>query len=143
MHPIAQMRKAELLHLLAAGVDSGRPIAGSLSTLARYHFDSRVRQRLLFARNEIEQGVESWQGLKEADFLTQHQAVAVGTAPTNEIRAWILRRLASSMQADSRQRTSLGLALMQPVVVLAFGGIVLFVFVSFFSVLVALITSLA
>ncbi len=143
MRPVAQMRKAELLRLLSVGVESGRPLAGSLSTLARYHFDSRVRQRLLFARNEIEQGVESWQGLKEAEFLTQHQAAAVGTAPTNEIRAWILRRLASSMQVESRQRTSIGLALMQPVAVLAFGGIVLFVFVSFFSVLIALITSLA
>ena len=143
MHPVAQMRKAELLKLLAIGVDSGRPLAGALSTLARYHFDSRVRQRLLFARNEIEQGVESWQGLTKADLLTPQQSVAIATAPSNEIRAWTLRRFASGMQVAAQQRSSVGFALMQPVVVLAFGAIVMFIFVSFFSVLLQMITSLS
>ena len=143
MQPIAQMRRAELLKLLAIGVDSGRPLAGSLSTLARYHFDSRVRQRLLFARNEIEQGVETWQGLTEAELLTSQQSVAVSTAPTNEIRAWILRRLAAGMQVAAQQRTSIGFALLQPVVILAFGAVVMFIFVSFFSVLIQMITSLS
>jgi type II secretory pathway component PulF len=143
IRPVAQMRKAALLKLLAIGVDSGRPLAGALSTLARYHFDSRVRQRLLFARNEIEQGVESWQGLTEAGFLTPQQTVAVASAPTNEIRAWTLRRLASGMQVAAQQRRSVGFALMQPLVVLLFGAIVMFIFVSFFSVLLVMISSLS
>ncbi len=143
MQPIAQMRRAELLKLLALGVDSGRPISGALSTLARYHFDSRVRQRLLYARNEIEQGVEAWQGLIKADLLTEQQSLAVANAPSNEIRAWILRRLASGMHIAAQQRTSIGFALLQPVVVLTFGAIVMFVFVSFFSVLILMITSLS
>ena len=143
VQPVVQLRKAELLKLLAVGVDSGRPIAGCLSTLARYHFDIKVRQRLLFARNEIEQGVEAWQGLTEADLLTAPQAVAVATAPSNEIRGWILRRLAAGMQVDAQQRTSIGFALLQPVVVLVFGAIVMFIFVSFFSVLLALIFALS
>ncbi len=143
MLPIAQMRRAELLKLLAIGIDSGRPLAGSLSTLARYHFDTRVRQRLLFARNEIEQGVESWQGLTEAELLTPQQSVAVATAPTNEVRAWILRQLAAGMQVSARQKTSIRFALLQPVVVLAFGAVVMFIFVSFFSVLILMISSLA
>jgi general secretion pathway protein F len=143
MQPLAQMRKAELLRLLAVGVDSGRPIAGSLSTLARYHFDYRVRQRLLFARNEIEQGIETWQGLTEADLLTSQQAEAVATAPSNEIRAWILRRLAAGIQVSAQHRTSIGFALLEPLVILLFGVIVMFIFISFFSVIVQLITSLA
>jgi type II secretory pathway component PulF len=143
VQPMAQLRKSELLKLLAIGVDSGRPLAGSLSTLARYHFDPRVRQRLLFARNEIEQGVESWQGLTEAELLTQQQSVAVATAPTNEIRAWILQQLATGMQKAAQRKTSIGFALLQPVVVLAFGAVVMFIFISFFSVLVLMISSLS
>ena len=143
MPPIALLRRAELLKLLAIGVDAGRPLAASLSTLARYHFDSRVRQRLLFARNEIEQGVDSWQGLTFAGFLTPQQSYALTMAPNNEIRVWTLRRLASGMQVAAQQRTYLGFALMQPAVVLVFASIVLFIFVSFFSVLLAMITSLA
>lgn len=143
VQPIAQMRRAELLKLLAVGVDSGRPIAGSLSTLARYHFDYRVRQRLLFARNEIEQGVEVWQGLTQAELLTAKQAVAVTSAPSTEIRAWTLRQLAAGMQVAAQQRTSLGFALIQPLIVIVFGAIVMFIFVSFFSVLIALISSLS
>lgn len=143
MRPIAQMRRAELLKLLAIGVDSGRPLAGSLSTLARYHFDTRVRQRLLFARNEIEQGLEAWQGLTEADLLTSRQSAAVAGAPSKEIRAWILRQLAEGMQVTAHQRTSVGFAILQPAITLVFGAIVLFIFVSCFSVLVQMISSLA
>ncbi len=143
VRPLAQMRTAELLKLLAIGVDLGRPLPGSLSTLARYHFDSRVRQRLLFARNEIEQGVDSWQGLTKAGLLTPPQSYALATAPNNEIRAWTLRRLAGGMQLAAQQRSFVAFSLLQPLMVLVFASIVLFIFVSFFSVLLTLITSLA
>jgi type II secretory pathway component PulF len=141
--PVEKARTGALLKLLAMTVDSGRPIAGSLSTLARYHFDSRTRLRLLFARNEIEQGVDSWQGLAKAGFLTGEQAEAISNAPTAEIRGWTIRRLASSLQNSAQLRSSIAFTLLQPVIVLLFGAIVLFIFASFFSVLIKMITSLA
>ena len=141
--PLAQQRTAELLRLLALGIESGRPVNGALSTLARYHFDGRVRQRLLYARNEIEQGVEAWQCLADAHLISPQQSLAISTAPSNEIRAWTLRRLAATSKEIAERRTTIGLALLQPLVLLVFGAIVFFVFVSFFSVLIAMILSLA
>ncbi len=143
VRPLAQHRTAELLKLLAIGIESGRPINGALSTLARYHFDGRFRQRLLFARNEIEQGVDSWQCLTDANLLTPQQSIALATAPSNEIRAWTLRSLATRKQDLAERRTALGVTLLHPLVILAFGAIVFFIFVSFFSVLITMITSLS
>ena len=143
MQPLALKRTAELLKLLALSVEAGRPMTGALSTLARYHFDGRVRQRLLFARNEIEQGVDSWNCLAEANILTPQQAYALASAPSNQIRAWTLRQFASTKVNSAERRLNIGLALAQPIVVLLFAAIVLFIFISFFSVLLTMITSLS
>ncbi len=143
MQPLALKRTAELLKLLALSVDAGRPMTGALSTLARYHFDGRVRQRLLFARNEIEQGVESWNCLADANILTPQQAHSLASAPSNQIRAWTLRKLATAKLNTAQRRLSIGLAIAQPIVVLIFAAIVLFIFISFFSVLTLMITSLS
>lgn len=143
MLPLAQKRTAELLKLIALSIESGRPLNGALSTLARYHFDGRIRQRLLFARNEIEQGVESWQCLADANLLSPQQSHALATAPSNEIRAWTLRRLAATKRETAERRTTLGLTLLEPLIVLIFGAIVFFIFVSFFLVLIKMISSLS
>lgn len=143
IQPHALRRTAELLKLLALSVEAGRPLTGALSTLARYHFDGRTRQRLLFARNEIEQGVDSWNCLAEANILTLQQANALASAPSNQIRAWILRQFACAKVNTAERRLNIGLAIAQPLAVLFFAAIVLFIFISFFSVLLLMISCLA
>ena len=75
--PVAQQQIVELYRLLAVAVEAGRPITGALSTLARYHFNPRLRHRLLFARNEVEQGTDVWQGLAASRLLNSAEADAL------------------------------------------------------------------
>ncbi len=140
---VAQLRRSELLKMISQAIEAGRPIPGAISTLARYHFDKVVRMRLLFARNEVEQGTETWESLREANLLSSEASSAFRDASTSELQSWTLRRLARQQEAAVRQRRSLLYMLIEPAIVLIFGAITLWVTVAFFSVLVSMISALA
>lgn len=140
---VAQLRRSELWKMLAQSIEAGRPIPGSISTLARYHFDKAVRMKLLFARNEVEQGTETWDSLREANLLSSEASSAFRNASTPKLQSWTLRRLARQQETEVRQRRALLTMLIEPAIVLVFGAITLWVTVAFFSVLVSMISALA
>jgi type II secretory pathway component PulF len=143
IRPIAQLRTAQLLRNLSLTVASGRPIPGALSTLARYHFDSHVRSKLLFARNEVEQGADPWSSLSVAKLISPDEASAIGSPLSSVSRSWLLTRLAHWKEEQFRHRSLLFLTLLHPALVLLFGAFVLWVSVAFFGLLVQLISSLS
>lgn len=135
-------RSSFLLHLLSISSAAGRPMSGTLSTIAKYHYDKNIRQRLLLARNEIEQGVDEWQSLSDAELITTAEARALVASPDNQSRAWLLERLALAKTERACQSSSTMLAFAHPVAILLLGCIVLFIFIAFFSVNLVLIYSL-
>ena len=135
-------RSSFMLRLLSISTNAGRPLSGTLSTLAKYHYDKKVRQRLLFARNEVEQGVNDWQSLSDAELITTAEAKALVASPDNQSRAWLLERLALAKTDRACQSSSTMLAFAHPVAILIFGCIVLFIFIAFFSMNLELINSL-
>jgi type II secretory pathway component PulF len=143
IHSVAQTRSSQLLRLLATSVEAGRPVPTAISTLARYHFDPNVRQKLLFARNEMEQGNDAWLSLVDAGLLTPQEATAIAQAPSNPSRAWAMRELAdwSLHQTSSRQ---LGFTRwLQPLLTLLFAAVVLLVAGAMMGFLSQMVHSLA
>jgi general secretion pathway protein F len=108
-----------------------------------YHFDRNFRQKLLYARNEVEQGVDVWQSLSDAKLLSVPESYAVASAPSNRVRAWILRRLASVKQSAVRRRIATLFAFLEPIVVLCFGALVLWICFAFISFIARLTSLLA
>jgi general secretion pathway protein F len=137
-----QSRSAELLRMLAISADAGRPLAGSLSVLARYHFDREVRSRLLFARNEVEQGAEPWECLERARFLNSAEADAIRSASDLRLQAWTLNQIAIAKSRTLAQRGRLA-ALAMPAVTILASAVVLWVAIAFIQHLAKLIQSLA
>lgn len=121
---INQGRSAELLRLLALSTESGRPLAGALSTLARYHFDPGVRARLLLARNEVEQGAGVWQSLRDARIISAAQSVALATATSEESRIWLLRSFSDQQQEQAQASAQAAARRLQTAVILAIAGLV-------------------
>ncbi|MFK7737792.1 MAG: type II secretion system F family protein [Pirellulaceae bacterium] len=138
-----QLRSAQLMRLIAMALERGRPLPGSLSTLAKYHFDRVIRGRLLFARNEVEHGASIWNSLASAQLLEQREASALDEASTNEFRSWLLRALADQKQSRIRFRYLLLSKTVYPAIILLFGCIVAWIAVGFFSVITQIITSLS
>jgi type II secretory pathway component PulF len=140
---IAQARSAEILRLLSFAVEAGRPLPAAISTLARYHYDKTVRQRLLFARNEMEQGAEVWTSLADAELLTPDEANALAGATSSQSRVWTMRRLAGSKHASVVRRSDTLVAFVQPTVTVLFAVIVLLIASGMIGFLARMIHSFA
>lgn len=136
---VARVRSVEFLRLLASAIDAGRPLPGALSTLARYHFDRGLREKLLYARNEVEQGQDVWVSLADAKLLTKKESAALSSAPTSEVRSWTLRQLATWKMATLQRQVLWALEILHPAIVLAYAAIVLWSCLAIFGFLTHLI----
>lgn len=125
--PIAQLRSANLLSLLAIAQQAGRPLPATLSTLARYHYDSLVRHKLLFARNEVEQGADLWEGLTKARLLSTDESRALGHSTVAGSTAWTLGHLASWKRSRVARRLEIYLDFLLPTMILLMAAAVLLV----------------
>lgn len=124
---VAKLRGADVLSLLAIAQRAGRPLQGSLSTLARYHFDHRVRQQLLFVRNEVEQGADVWQSMAEVRMLSADEARSLVKSVDTPSRTWTLERLAELRRDQVAQRVETVVDLIHPALTLILaGGVLLF-----------------
>jgi len=140
--PIATLRAAKLLRMLSQSNSAGRPLTGSLSTLARYHYDTTVRGKLLFARNEVEQGVEPWSSLSSSGILTTNETKALKESSTSRIRSWMMLKFANAKEERVLQRAEILVSLIHPLLTLLFGFFVLWLGAICFGGLSQLITSL-
>jgi type II secretory pathway component PulF len=131
---------AELLALLSHAAEQGRPISGSLSTLARYHYDRLTRQQLLFIRNEVEQGADVWACFCDAKFITDDEASAIRQCPDSRSQGWLLRQLSESRDAIITARYRMLTALAHPLVTIVFAlliGVICFAQFQFLTDLIS------
>jgi len=125
LKPVAQLRSANLLNLLAIAQQAGRPLPGALSTLARYHYDSLIRHKLLFVRNEIEQGADLWSSLAKARLLSPAESRALESASTANSSVWTLQHLAAWKRHRVTQRFEIYVDFLLPLVILSMAAVVL------------------
>lgn len=140
--PMREWRAAEVLQRLGWVTASGRPLPSALSTLARYHFDPAIRHKLLFARNEVEQGVDLWQSLTTVKLLTPKEAHVMDVATRVGNRSWALKQLARAKQLRVNRMLEQASNLLLPALVIGMGALVLWQALSVFSVLTVIIDSL-
>lgn len=140
--PARELRFASVLQNLSVAAKTGRPIAGALSTLARYHFDPMLRNQLLFIRNELDHGASVWQSMGNVGLLTDPEVRALESSERVGDRAWVLQQLAQLKRRRTRWRLARWAELVLPAVVLLLGAFVLLQALSIFQGLVGLVYSL-
>lgn len=140
--PLRELRSAEILQKLSLATHAGRPVAGALSTLARYHFDPTVRRKLLYVRNEVEQGTEVWQSMAAVDLLTAPEQRVLETADRVGNRTWALRQLAATKKRRTSRHLQRVADLLLPALVLVMGAFVLFQALTVFVPLTEMIWAL-
>jgi type II secretory pathway component PulF len=140
--PLRERGSADVLQKLAISSTAGRPIAGALSTLARYHFDPALRHKLLFVRNELEQGAELWSSMAAVDLLSAPEQRLLETADHVGNRPWVLTQLANLKLRCNARRVERLSQLLMPSFVLVMGGIVLFQCLAVFVPLIEIVYSL-
>jgi type II secretory pathway component PulF len=141
--PFRNLRSAEVLEKLSLAAAAGRPLTGAVSTLARYHFDPSTRQKLLFVRNEVEQGADLWGSLRHSGLLTPPEEKLLITADRVGNRPWMLRLLAAWKKRRTLRKLDRLSELLLPVLVIALGAFVLLQALSVLAPLVQLINNLS
>jgi type II secretory pathway component PulF len=139
---LRELHAADVLRKLQVATAAGRPIPGALSTLARYHFAPSVRHKLLYVRNEVEQGADVWQSMSDVDLLTPAETRLLKTADRVGNRSWILAQLAAVKQGRTIRRWAVIAQMVLPILVLFLGMVVLFQALTIFAPLVKLIEGL-
>ncbi len=132
-----------ILRILAVVVGAGRPIAGALSTMARHHYSSSVRNRLLFVRNEVERGGEVWEEFAEVGLLKTSEARILEAAQRAGNLPWALDELATSIERDIDYRVMLVLEILRPVFLLVMAVVVGIFVIGMFLPLLKLINDLS
>ena len=140
--PLRELYTADVLEKLGVAIQAGRPLAGAVSTLARYHFDPTLRHQLLFIRNEMEQGSDVWQSMATIGLLNSPEVRVLETAGRVGNRPWALKQIALVKKRRTMQRFARWAELVLPAVVLLLGGFVLFQALGVFGPLVNIIHSL-
>jgi type II secretory pathway component PulF len=142
LSPLRVLRSADVLDKLSIAANAGRPMTGAISTLARYHFDPAMRRKLLFVRNEIEQGADVWQSLVGAGLLTSPEESLLSTSDRIGNRSWILRQVAATKRRRAWRKLERASELLLPVFVIAIGGLVLYQALAVLMPLISLINNL-
>lgn len=135
-------RIGSLFQRLSDSASAGRPLAGAISTLARYHYDPALRHKLLVARNELELGSELWPALRDAGLMFPSETDALIAADQTGTRPWTLRTLGEARRERFHRRLRAQAGLLMPLTVLAFGAFVLIQAVGMFDTLMTLINCL-
>lgn len=141
--PLRRRRLAGVLGQLGQTVAAGRPVVGALATLARYHYDPAVRQKLLVARNDLDLGAELWPTLRTRGLVTAAEADALAAADPLGLHGWTLGALAEASRRRANERLTLLSSLVVPLLVLLFAGVVLFLALGMISFMDGLMRGLA
>lgn len=117
VRPWVDMRSADVLQNLSLVSKAGRPLPGAIGTLARYHYDPVVRNKLLFVRNEMELGGDIWDAFQQVALINRSEARALHSAEKVGNDGWIIQQLANSRRARVRSRLCTAAELVRPVLV--------------------------
>lgn len=108
LHPIARflvdVDTPDLLRQIALTREAGKPVAGSMSTLARCHHNPRTRRQILRAWNEVEHGLDPWDALERQKLIRHEELKVIRASETLGNTPWALRQLANVRQSRTHQR---------------------------------------
>jgi MSHA biogenesis protein MshG len=139
---LRELRIADVLQQLSVAAEAGRPVAGAISTLARYHFDPVLRNQLLFIRNEMEQGADTWQSMAAVGMLNPSEVRVLASSERLGNRPWALRQLGLHKRRQITRRLARWSELVLPLVIILMGGFVLFQALGVFGPLVHILQSI-
>ena len=137
-----ELRAADVLQKLSIATGAGRPISGALSTLARYHFDPVIRHKLLFVRNEVEQGADTWHSMTAVGLLTAPEGRVLDSADRIGNRPWALKQLAFGKRRRTMRRLERLSDLLLPAFAILMGAFVLLQSLTLFLSITELVTNI-
>jgi type II secretory pathway component PulF len=127
----------EVLRLLAAIVESGRPLGSSLGDIAAHHPRDDIRKRLLAVASHFEGGDPCWAALVRQGFLNRSEAAALDAAMANGHLSWALKSMADGIEQKQSNRNAWMVELQRPALIACLGLVVAFIALAMFTPLIS------
>ncbi len=134
---------ARILDALALAVQRNQPLPEALAALARYYPRASIRRRLFGALAEVRSGADWAETLHRRGLIGEADRAVLQAAQRVGNLGWALAELADSNRRRLLYRLQALVQVIFPVLVIAFGLAVFFVFAGYFLPLVRLIGGLS
>ena len=128
---------------LAFPAEQQRPLGKMLDILAKYYPARSIRSKLKAARNEMNDGRDWIESLNSTSLLGKADVAVISAAQRAGNLAWALREMAESNERRLIYRLNALIQVGSVFMIVALGGLVLFLCVALFLPLAALIEALA
>ncbi len=129
----------DVVRYLGVNAAAGRPLLGTLESLARHHSVKNVRQRLNRVCVSVEQGQDIWLGLVQQRFLTPAQACRLQAAEAVDQLPYALKELNRLGESDQYYRREVHLEVLRFVLVILLVCWVALVAIALFAPLIGMI----
>lgn len=133
-----RLQAALLLDSLALAVESSLPLPEAVDSLHLTLPHSRLRTGLVGVRGDLERGGDWCESMARRGLIDAAAAAVLRSAQPAGNLAWAMRELADSYRRRHAYRYHTLLEMVFPLLVLMFGGVVMFVVVALFMPVIAL-----
>lgn len=140
---VLRQATAEVMRRLSVVIAAGRPVAGSVSTMAHNHPHELVGQKLSRVFVELENGGACWRSFQNSGLLSRREALLLDSAERVGNLPWVLNSVADRINRQVDQKCRLLLEFIRPTMLLTMGAVVGFFMISYFLPLVKLINDLS
>ena len=115
----------------------------ALHSIAKHPGPLRLRERLGWAIDSIEEGSANWQTLQAAGILRHSEAVVLETAEETGNLPWALEMLATNMERRTAFRLAAFAEILRPVILIGMALVVGFIAFAMFLPLIKLLNDLS
>lgn len=134
---------AEVLRRLSYVIEEGRPVAGAILTMAKYHGQKQVGMALASVYMDHEHGVSCWESLGKSGLLQDREVKLLSSSEAAGNIAWALRRTADRINDTVDYRCRVIVEYAGPALLLCVGVLVGCFAIGFFLPLVQLVGGLS
>ena len=133
----------DVLRSLSRAIAQQIPLDQALMSMATFAGELNLREKLIWAADEIKDGSPEWLSLQRSGFLNEHEKVLLVTAQRAGNLQWVLETLATNMERRWVFRRNALLELLNPLLLIAIAIVVGFVAIAMFTPLIKLIDGLS
>ena len=133
----------DVMRALAQSVSQGAPLDKALYSIAKHPGPLRLRERLAWAIDAIEDGSPNWQTLQAAGILRHSEAVVLETAENTGNLPWALETLATHLEHRTAFRLAAFSEILRPIILIGLSLVVGFIAFAMFLPLIKLLNDLS
>jgi len=137
---VTRQATVQILRRLSYVIEAGRPEAGAILTMAKYHSHSPVSLALASVYVDYEHGVSCWESLAQVGMLSSREARLLTSSEQAGNLPWALKRTADRISDAVDYKCRKVIEYVGPILLLIAGTLIGAYIIAFFMPLVTLIS---